>query len=221
MITRSNAGEVYLIYGKSGANRYQDTISLGDVGTTTVPGVRFQGAVADDQAGTDVAPAGDVNGDGRADFIISTFRPGEPTDYYLIYGKDFPNGTIDLSTVGSQQVPGAVFDGFATRASEFTGPAVVPVGDVTGDGLDDLVVISISQDAGTNGEAYLVFNLDGDLNVDGFVGQDDQNIVLANWNQTVTPPGDWLKGDPSGDGYVGDDDLNRVLGNWGEGIPPP
>ncbi len=58
----------------------------------------------------------------------------------------------------------------------------------------------------------------GDLDGDGFVGINDLNIVLANWNQTV-PPGNPLA-DPSGDGFVGIDDLNQVLGNWNAGVPP-
>ena len=60
--------------------------------------------------------------------------------------------------------------------------------------------------------------LPGDLNADGFVGIDDLNLVLANWNQNV-PPADPLA-DPSGDGFVGIDDLNEVLGNWNAGAPP-
>ena len=58
----------------------------------------------------------------------------------------------------------------------------------------------------------------GDLNGDGFVGIDDLNIVLSNWNQTI-PPGDPLA-DPSGDNFVGIEDLNHVLGNWNAGTPP-
>jgi len=58
----------------------------------------------------------------------------------------------------------------------------------------------------------------GDLDGDGFVGINDLNIVLGNWNQNV-PPGDPLA-DPSGDGFVGIDDLNTVLGNWNAGTPP-
>ncbi len=58
----------------------------------------------------------------------------------------------------------------------------------------------------------------GDLNGDGFVGIDDLNIVLGNWNLNV-PPANPLA-DPSGDGFVGIDDLNQVLGNWNAGVPP-
>ena len=61
--------------------------------------------------------------------------------------------------------------------------------------------------------------LEGDLNGDGFVGVDDLNIVLVNWNQSVTP-GDLGSGDPTGEGFVGVDDLNIVLVNWNNGTPP-
>ena len=61
--------------------------------------------------------------------------------------------------------------------------------------------------------------IDGDLNGDGFVGVDDLNIVLVNWNQNVTA-GDPTVGDPTGDGFVGVDDLNTVLVNWNNGTPP-
>jgi len=76
----------------------------------------------------------------------------------------------------------------------------------------------------------------GDLNFDGFVGIDDLNIMLANWNQTV-PEGDWGSGDlagwtqplnsgkssgnSGGDGFVGVDDLNVLLANWNSSSAPP
>ncbi len=61
--------------------------------------------------------------------------------------------------------------------------------------------------------------LDGDLNSDGFVGLDDLDIILNNWNQNVVP-GDLLSGDPSNDGFVGLDDLDIILNNWNAGTPP-
>ena len=59
--------------------------------------------------------------------------------------------------------------------------------------------------------------LDGDLNGDGFVGQDDLNIVLGDWGNM--PPGD-PRAETSGDGFVGQDDLHPVLADWGQGTPP-
>jgi len=58
----------------------------------------------------------------------------------------------------------------------------------------------------------------GDLNSDGFVGQDDLNLILGNWGQSV-PPGDPLA-DADNSGFIGQDDLNLVLGSWGQGSPP-
>jgi endonuclease I len=60
--------------------------------------------------------------------------------------------------------------------------------------------------------------LTGDLDGDGFVGINDLNLVLGNWNQNV-PPAD-PSADPSGDGFIGIEDLNTVLGNWNAGTPP-
>jgi len=60
--------------------------------------------------------------------------------------------------------------------------------------------------------------LPGDLNGDGFVGLDDLDIVLGNWNLNVPPANP--DADPSGDGFVGLDDLDIVLNNWNTGTPP-
>ncbi len=61
-------------------------------------------------------------------------------------------------------------------------------------------------------------NFLGDLNGDGFVGQDDLDVVLGAWG--TSPPSD-PRADPSGDNFVGQDDLDTVLGDWGLGTPPP
>ncbi len=66
----------------------------------------------------------------------------------------------------------------------------------------------------------LTVGLVGDLDLDGFVGITDLNIVLSHWNQNVGA-GSLLLGDPSGDSFVGIEDLNVVLGNWNAGTPPP
>jgi hypothetical protein len=58
----------------------------------------------------------------------------------------------------------------------------------------------------------------GDLDGDGFVGINDLNLILTNWNQTV-PPGDAIA-DANGDNFIGIADLNAVLGNWNAGTPP-
>jgi hypothetical protein len=66
---------------------------------------------------------------------------------------------------------------------------------------------------------FVITGLAGDLNLDGFVGIADLNLVLGNWNASTgvfSPPA----GDSTGDGFVGIEDLNWVLGNWNNGTPP-
>ncbi len=98
-------------------------------------------------------------------------------------------------------------------ATTIPGTPVVDGADFNGWGLSII--------PGGNGQilrATYIGSLIGDLDGDGFVGINDLNIVLANWNQNV-PPGNPLA-DPSGDGFVGIDDMNTVLGNWNAGTPP-
>jgi len=60
-------------------------------------------------------------------------------------------------------------------------------------------------------------SLPGDLDGNGFVGQGDLDIVLADWGNG--PPVD-PRADPSGDGFVGQADLDIVLDHWGSGTMP-
>tara|TARA_R110002111_G_scaffold111018_2_gene170757 strand:+ start:228 stop:767 length:540 start_codon:yes stop_codon:yes gene_type:complete len=87
-------------------------------------------------------------------------------------------------------------------------------------GLDSSIFTLDVPDIGTDYNIVLTLEVftTGDLDFDGFVGINDLNIVLANWNQNV-PHGNPLA-DPSNDGFVGIDDLNLILGNWNAGTPP-
>ncbi|MEZ6191782.1 MAG: hypothetical protein R3C45_10895 [Phycisphaerales bacterium] len=100
---------------------------------------------------------------------------------------------------------------------------------INADNINGTFDIVLAADLGSGKAFEVIYNpnnvtllvtgpLKGDLNGDGFVGIDDLNIVLGNWNQSV-PPGDPLA-DPSGDDFVGIEDLNAVLGNWNAGTPP-
>lgn len=56
----------------------------------------------------------------------------------------------------------------------------------------------------------------GDADLDGYIDDNDLNLLLTSWYQQ----GIWGNGDFTGDGFVNDDDLNLLLTNWHEGIPP-
>ncbi|MCA9311153.1 MAG: hypothetical protein KDA21_08100 [Phycisphaerales bacterium] len=55
----------------------------------------------------------------------------------------------------------------------------------------------------------------GDTNFDGFVGFDDLNTVLAQYNTVNNGPEQYLAGDVTRDQVVDFNDLNVVLANWG------
>jgi hypothetical protein len=58
------------------------------------------------------------------------------------------------------------------------------------------------------------FDLPGDYDADGGVGQSDLDLVLQNWGAPATPaPGSWISNLPAG--LVSQDELDPVLINWG------
>jgi hypothetical protein len=114
-----------------------------------------------DYAGGSVASAGDVNGDGLDDLIVSAIRCD---DYYagctyVVFGKT-DNSAIDLSKIAAGNGGFVVFGhGFL----EYSGESVAGAGDVNGDGLADLIVGASQGDApggssgGGAGRSYVVF----------------------------------------------------------------
>jgi hypothetical protein len=112
------------------------------------------------------------------------------------------------------------FNGSYTDYLAGPGGGLFDAADLGAYGLDTLnnQVWAILDHASLFGVGVLTTALAGDLDGDGFVGINDLNIVLGNWNQNV-PPANPLA-DPSGDGFVGIADLNVVLGNWNAGTPP-
>jgi len=128
---------------------------------------RFDGQVAGDYLGFNVAGAGDVDGDGSPDLIVQAD------------GAD-PNGITKACSVfvfsGATGAQIWRFDG--QEAFEYLGRSVAGAGDVDGDGFDDLIVGA--HDASPNGifnagSAFVfsgatgaqVFRFDGQANYEG------------------------------------------------------
>jgi len=138
----SDAGAAYLYYGpldKTTAQSDSDATFLGEVGL--------------DRAGFSVAGAGDVNGDGYDDLLIGApFQDAGGADagaVYLIYGP----------VVGTRNLSRADVKLIGENAVDRAGQSVAAAGDVNGDGIDDLVIGSGSNDAGgvDAGAAYIVY----------------------------------------------------------------
>lgn len=105
----------------------------------------------------DYAPAGDVNGDGKADILISaqmhnTAGRKDSGAVYVVFGKTTTN-SVDLASIGSA---GIEIDG--REASIYAGEEVDGPGDLNGDGKDDVLISEPDGSTGSNPySAWVVF----------------------------------------------------------------
>ena len=211
----SNPGGAFLVYGKANLTagslaEYQNDVSAL---STTPAGLSITSSF--DSAGFSVSSAGDVNGDGWIDMIISAHFQSVGSlalagKTYVIYGGAWlaSKQTISLDNVGVA-VPGFVISGW--EAGEESGTSVSSAGDFNGDGLADLLVGSIYNNAGgqNSGATYVVLGKTDNTavnlssiknNIGGFVikGENAQDKVGV----SVSSGGD-INGDGLGDIIIG------------------
>ena len=112
---------------------------------------QLAGEVGGDQAGYDVASAGDVDADGYDDILVgaNAHNAGGYYDSGVVYLLRGP-----VYGIGSLADAYARFEG--TQAEAYAGGSLAPAGDVDGDGFDDMLVGS-NRFHDCDGFAYLIY----------------------------------------------------------------
>ena len=168
-------GEVQVIFGSR--NRFNARFNVGDR-PNSVQGFTISGIGIEDNLGSAVSNAGDLNGDGIDDLILGAANASVNGEYtqegqvYVVFGRQGSFGNqFDLNSLNGN-------NGFSITGinpGDGLGNAVT-VGDFNGDGIDDLLIGANNAGQRLHGEVYIIFGKQ-----DGFTPQVD----LANLNRNA------------------------------------
>jgi hypothetical protein len=156
---RSNAGEVYLVFGRA---TWPSSIDLRSADASrSNADVTVFGDDENDQAGRSIA-MGDLNGDGLSDLIVgATGGDGSNNqrtncgDVYVVLGRTSPGAVIDFR---SQSGPSSRI--FGAAADDLFGYSVTTL-DFNGDGISDLAVGAINHDSEGDTDSGRVYVIPG------------------------------------------------------------
>lgn len=231
------AGRLYVVYG---GFPLEDEIDVSRV-TSDLPGFVLYGAYGGDNSspiaaatygdwlGRGIVGAGDLNGDGFDDLLVSASTAKRRGLYrcgavYVVYGG--PSIPKELLAAAPEEF-GVEFQG-AEGFDEF-GHAIAAAGDVDGDGLSDFVVGAPLGSYYGRGKAYVIF---GSADWPSQVRVDDPGLRVFSLRQGALPRpwapvvaqedffggrvfglGDW-NGDGFSDVYVGAPHEEVRFGTW-------
>ncbi|WP_240143505.1 integrin alpha, partial [Nitrosomonas sp. JL21] len=128
-----SAGTSYVVFGKG--SDFDAVLELDSLDGSN--GFQLTGSYEGDQLGFSVSGAGDVNGDGFDDVIVSGYSFSQTPDLsYVVFGKASGfDAILNVTTLDGSN--GVILKGLA---GEHSGRSVSGAGDINGDGFDDLIV---------------------------------------------------------------------------------
>jgi hypothetical protein len=143
----------YVVYGKSSAS---SVLIDGANSIVSSNGFRIYGATSFGRA---VSSAGDVNGDGLADVMVSSRSEGAGGTVYVLYGNTSATG-LDLDVSGGTIAAGRGFkitSAFTTDNLGSNYTSISSAGDVNGDGLADMIISGEDSTTASDRSTYIVY----------------------------------------------------------------
>ncbi len=182
----------------NGANRGQATLNYGWSALPTHAAATMTGQNTSDFLGYPAVAAGDVNGDGYGDLLVSASR------YDNLRGKVyvFHGGATGLA--GAPGTPAWTTTG--ENAGDAFGSAAAAAGDVNGDGYDDIVVGAENYNAGGATYAGKVYVFHG-----GPVGITNHGAGHAGWSMVGESTNSQFGQEVAGAGDVNGDGFADIL----------
>lgn len=213
----NDTGEITIVYGRAERTGWTEELdALGD------NGLRIHGVSSGDFFGANVTHAGDFNGDGYDDLLVtapgtsSGAAPNDAGSVYVVFGGDRISGTRSIDGFGEHEAI-QIYSSDLALWLDFAN--VVGGEDVNGDGYDDIVIaapyLPSEQDYG--GQMHVIFGR-GDVSIiddtpvpavdyegtdaaDTFVGTAADEILIGG------------RGDDNLDGAGGNDVIIGAAGN--------
>ncbi|MFN8951301.1 MAG: integrin alpha, partial [Aphanizomenon sp.] len=215
----NNSGSSYVIYGRSEDNPFTDNINIFNFNSSDGFVINGQNG---DKSGFSVSKAGDINGDGIGDLIIGA-KDGNPDNKesagrsYVVFGSEDFDSSINLSDLDGSN--GFAINGISARDN--SGWSVGALGDINGDGIDDIIVGANNANS-TAGQSYVIYGndtgFDSTFELSSLESPDSQNgfiidgaFIGDNLGHSVRGAGD-VNGDGVNDLIIGAPFANNKAG---------